>query len=486
MSEPSYRILERIDSGGMAEVFKANATSVRGYQKLVAIKRVLPSLTKNERFVRMFLDEAKLSLHLSHTNIVQVFDLGRAGGTYFIVMEYVEGTDLRKVLSTLQQTGQRLRVEEAVYIALEITKGLAHAHGKKDSEGRDLEIVHRDVSPPNVLLSQEGEVKLTDFGLAKARTHVDDTEPGVVKGKFGYLSPEAAKGKEVDHRSDLFCVGIVLWEMLATRRLFNGEDNAETVKMIKRCEVPFLSEVGRQIPSRLEQIIRTALEEDRDERYQSARQLGRDLGDFMYAYGEAITDFRLSTRIEELGVFAEEREAAEPMDDTAGELLEDELNELVSFEEIGDLDRFLAERYETQTNNTGESQVTEADAEDPRHWWGKATITKEMPQIDDEQVQELRDTWKEGQLSSLLAQGQIYSLDKQREKLKSGESTDPEAEVNPAKQPERAKKADESEPEEHESGGPVFSRTQLVVIGVVAVTVIVGSLLFFWFFFGPF
>ena len=154
MAQPRYQVIERIDAGGMAEVFKAEATSMQGFQKLVAIKRVLPSLTKNQRFIRMFLDEAKVSLHLNHTNCVQVFDLGIADGTYFIVMEFIDGIDLKKVLEYVVQENIVLPVEQAVYITIEICKGLCHAHEKLDLEGRPLHIVHRDISPPNVLLSR--------------------------------------------------------------------------------------------------------------------------------------------------------------------------------------------------------------------------------------------------------------------------------------------------------------------------------------------
>ena len=158
MSQPRYKVIERIDAGGMAEVFKANSSSMQGFQKLVAIKRVLPSLTKKERFVRMFLDEAKVSLHLNHTNCVQVFDLGIADGTYFIVMEFVDGTNLKNVIEHHVKHHHTLSIEHATFISLEICKGLSHAHNKADLDGQPLNIVHRDISPPNVLVSREGEV----------------------------------------------------------------------------------------------------------------------------------------------------------------------------------------------------------------------------------------------------------------------------------------------------------------------------------------
>jgi serine/threonine-protein kinase len=218
-----YRITERVAAGGMAEVFRGVAESIQGFRKNVAIKRVLPALTKNKKFVAMFLDEARLSLHLQHANIVQVFDIGHADETYFIVMEFVEGIDLKRLLEWRRRINRPLTIGQTVYIIMEAAKGLACAHEAAHPEtGRPLGIVHRDVSPPNLLLSRNGEIKLTDFGLAKAAVQVETTDPGVVKGKMSYLSPEAARGEEVDRRADIFAVGILLYEMLTGKRLFYG------------------------------------------------------------------------------------------------------------------------------------------------------------------------------------------------------------------------------------------------------------------------
>src|SRR5690606_10863863 len=205
-----YRPLFKLDAGGMAEVYVAEAESMAGFKKKVAIKRVLPSLLKEERFLRMFLDEARLSLRFNHANIVTVFDIGKSASTYFIVMEYVEGTNLKFILQYLARRRRPMPVHHAVWLLNEILKGLDYAHNLRDSDtGREIGIVHRDISPPNILVSWNGEVKLTDFGLAKASTQLESTDPGVVKGKFAYLSPEAAEGREVDRRADLFAVGIL-------------------------------------------------------------------------------------------------------------------------------------------------------------------------------------------------------------------------------------------------------------------------------------
>ncbi len=229
--DQKYRILEKLDSGGMAEIYRAEAELIQGLKKQVAIKRILPHLTKNEKFVAMFLDEAKLSLYLDHANIVHVFDIGRSGETYFIVMEYVHGPNLRSVNESMHRLGQSIKIEEAIFMMMEVCKGLGSAHDMVSPEdGQSLNIVHRDVSPPNILLSRNGEVKLVDFGLAKAASQVEQTDPGVVKGKFSYLSPEAASGQTVDFRSDLFAVGIILFEVLTGRRLFLGETDYQTVE----------------------------------------------------------------------------------------------------------------------------------------------------------------------------------------------------------------------------------------------------------------
>ncbi|MBM4319221.1 MAG: serine/threonine protein kinase, partial [Deltaproteobacteria bacterium] len=177
MALQRYSVIERLDAGGMAEVFKGKACSIQGIEKLVAIKRILPNLTRNKKFVSMFLDEARLSMTLNHANIVQVFDLGVADNTYFIVMEYVDGPNLKVVSDAARRTGYRIPIHQSIYLMMEVCKALTHAHTKKDSSGRPLCIVHRDVSPPNILLSGEGEVKLTDFGLAKAQSQLENTEP---------------------------------------------------------------------------------------------------------------------------------------------------------------------------------------------------------------------------------------------------------------------------------------------------------------------
>src|SRR6476620_11829824 len=237
-SAQRYRVIEKLESGGMAEVFRAESAGLEGFKKQVAIKRVLPHLSEKKKFISMFLDEARLSAHLSHSNCVQVFDIGVADNADFIVMEYVDGSDLKAILETLKKRGRELPVEEAVFISIKICEGLCYAHELADSEGRQFGVVHRDVSPPNVLITKHGEIKIVDFGLAKASSQLERSEPGIIKGKFSYLAPEAARGQEVDARADIFAIGIMLWELLAGRRLFLGKTDLETVQMVQRSIVP--------------------------------------------------------------------------------------------------------------------------------------------------------------------------------------------------------------------------------------------------------
>ena len=288
MSPPDsrYRITERIAAGGMAEVFKGVAESIQGFRKNVAIKRVLPALTKNKKFVAMFLDEARLSLHLQHANIVQVFDIGHTEETYFIVMEYVDGIDLKTLLEWRRRIGRLLTIGQTVYIIMEASKGLAYAHEAMHPEtGRPLGIVHRDVSPPNVLLSRNGEIKVTDFGLAKAAVQVETTDPGVVKGKMSYLSPEAARGEEVDRRADIFAVGILLYEMLTGKRLFYGETDYQTVELVRAAKIPPISPQNPEVEPELEEIVRKSLARRPDDRFQSATDLQDALAHYLFSRG---------------------------------------------------------------------------------------------------------------------------------------------------------------------------------------------------------
>jgi eukaryotic-like serine/threonine-protein kinase len=296
-----YTIAERLDAGGMAEVFRGVAESIQGFKKNVAIKRILPSLTKNPKFVSMFLDEAKLSLFLQHANIVQVFDIGHADNTYFLVMEYVHGCNLKALLERMKQKGKRMELAHTIYIATEACKALQYAHHCENPENNEsLNIVHRDISPPNILLSKNGEVKLVDFGLAKANSQIESTDPGVVKGKFSYLSPEAASGIEVDKRADIFAVGILLWEMFTGRRLFYGDTDYQTVELVRQARVPSIAAHNQEVEPELEAIVRRALERSPSNRYQEAGDLGDALTQYLFSRRMKVTSRDIGTLVRDV------------------------------------------------------------------------------------------------------------------------------------------------------------------------------------------
>lgn len=293
-SAQRYRVVEKLESGGMAEVFRAESEGLQGFRKQVAIKRVLPHLSSKKKFISMFLDEARLSAQLSHSNCVQVFDIGVGDNAFFIVMEFVDGANLKSIVEHIKKTGRDFPVEVAVYISLELCKGLSYAHELTDPNGVALHIVHRDMSPPNVLVTKHGEVKIVDFGLAKANSQLEKSEPGIIKGKFSYLSPEAAMGQEVDARTDVFAVGIILWELLAGQRLFLGDTDFQTVKRVQAANVPAISGINKKVPQDLERIIAKALARDPSQRYATARDLGNDLTKFLFRFGVPVSTFEVS------------------------------------------------------------------------------------------------------------------------------------------------------------------------------------------------
>jgi serine/threonine protein kinase len=270
-----YLLIRKISSGGMADVYHAKALGIRGFAKTVAIKRIFPHLLDRTRFVRMFTDEAKIAAQLVHPNIVQIYDLGSEAGVPYIAMELVEGRDLFEVLDRLHERGQQLPAGFAVRVAVQLCRGLHHAHELRGADGEPLEIVHRDVSPRNILLGTRGEVKLTDFGVARARDREEHTEHGIIKGKVRYLSPESASGRSIDRRSDLFSLGTVLFEMLTMRPLFDSDSQLDTLLAIRNGEISL--ERFSLVPEPLRPVLQRALQPDPDLRYETADELGRDL-----------------------------------------------------------------------------------------------------------------------------------------------------------------------------------------------------------------
>jgi len=322
-----YYLLERVALGGMAEIYKAKTFGAVGFEKLLAIKRILPHMSQNTEFINMLVDEAKIAVQLNHTNIVQVFDLGKVDDDYFIAMEFIEGMDLRTIMKRLEETGRRMAVEDAAFIIVEVCKGLDYAHRKKDQYGVPLGLVHRDISPQNILISYEGEVKIVDFGIAKAARKATETDAGVLKGKFAYMAPEQARGEEVDSRSDIFPTAIMLYEMLTGKRMFVTESNLQTLEKIKsfHIEPPFLPP---EVPSELEFILMQAMANDPNERYQSAEEFQIDLTKFLYTSALDFTAKNLAELMQEL--FPGRGKVKTPIPENAGVELDTETRLMIS------------------------------------------------------------------------------------------------------------------------------------------------------------
>ncbi len=277
-----YYLTQKIAMGGMAEIFRAKSVGAEGFEKVVVIKRILPHFCEDESFVTMFQDEARVAAHLNHANVVQVFDFDEVENLYYIAMEYVEGEDLKRVLDVGTKEGEPLSIAQAVYIMIEAGQGLDYAH-KREVDGKPLNIIHRDISPHNMMVSYNGEVKIMDFGIAKAASRSTKTRVGTVKGKCAYMSPEQARGKPLDGRSDLFALGVCLWEMLSGKRLFVGDSDFETLNNVLRAEVPSLTEMNAEVPESLNQIVLKSLAKDRDERHKDVAAFVAELRRWFYS-----------------------------------------------------------------------------------------------------------------------------------------------------------------------------------------------------------
>jgi tetratricopeptide (TPR) repeat protein len=296
-----YLLIEKVGSGGMAELFMAKQTGLKGFEKVMAIKRILPHLTQDTEFVTMFINEAKLAALLTHQNIVQIFDLGHMEDSYFIAMEYVMGKDLRTILQRAKVLNMPISVGHALLIISQVCAGLDYAHRKKDLSGQDLNIVHRDISPQNILVSYEGEVKLVDFGIAKAASSSSETRTGILKGKLSYMAPEQACGKPVDRRADIFALGVVLYEMLTGVKLFKGDNDFNTLEKVREAKIePPPTSLNRQVSPELDAIILKALAREPDNRYQSASEFQTALEDHMSKMGYDFSTVRLAQYLQTL------------------------------------------------------------------------------------------------------------------------------------------------------------------------------------------
>lgn len=338
-----YILLDKIATGGMAEIYLAKAPGAENVSKFVAIKRILPQYSNNHEFIEMFKEEAKIAIHLTHANVVSINEFGEQNGLFYLAMQYMDGKNLRQSLNRLKKEKKYFTLPQVVHMIKEAAKGLDHAHRCVDgTTGTPLNITHRDISPQNIMLSYDGEVRIIDFGIAKAESKIETTRAGTLKGKFGYMSPEQAEGYEVDFRTDIFSLGIVLWELLAQDRLFISNNEINTLKKIRECHVPSLRKLDPNIPQELERITNKALARDRTLRYQSAEELAHDLQVFLNKHYPEFTVRDLSQSLKT--IFSEERE------DSRKKMIEYAKLQFPTVEEKTE--------YVSETTNT----VTETDA----------------------------------------------------------------------------------------------------------------------------
>ena len=290
-------------TGGMAEVYLASREGPHGFRKKVALKRILPMVAEDEEFVAMFLDEARITSRLSHPHIARLVEFGKAGDRYFIAYEFVDGRDLRQIFERMNAAGTKLPLNFLLYVFTRICEGLAYAHARKDDAGESIALVHRDVSPQNIVVSYSGDVKLIDFGIAKARGKVSRTQAGTIKGKFGYMSPEQVRSAaSVDQRTDVFSLGVCMWELLTGQRLFTGPNEIMVLDKVRNQAVESPSRHDSKVPQELDKIVIKALAKNPDERYRSARELYKELNAFSDSVGAKASRDEIARTMRELFV----------------------------------------------------------------------------------------------------------------------------------------------------------------------------------------
>ncbi len=295
-----YELVKKIATGGMAEVFKAMSTSIGGFRKLVALKRILPHLSTDAEFVSLFIDEAKLTVTLGHSNIVQVLDFGRIENNYYIAMEFVDGRDMTQVLIKQSQKKATVPIEIACYIIAQTLRGLEYAHTSRGRDEAPLGIVHRDVSPKNIRITPDGSVKIIDFGIARAQNRATETAAGTIKGTLGYMSPEQILGDEIDHRSDIFAYGIVLFQMLTCRNPFDGPTLKERVRRLTSEPIPSIRNYNPALDSEIEGIVARCLDRDIDLRYQDLAEVQNELDAYLARLQVVSPKRRLISFLEEI------------------------------------------------------------------------------------------------------------------------------------------------------------------------------------------
>ena len=277
-----YYLIEKVAQGGMAEIFKGLSYDVHGLKKTVCIKKILPHLAASEEFINSLVHEAKLAVKLVHGNIAQTYDLGKVGDDYFMVMEFVEGKSLSQINRKCVSNSELIPIQHLAYFVSEVLNGLDYMHRRTDEDGNPLNIVHRDISPQNIMVSYSGTVKIIDFGIAKAAFRFEPTDSGILKGKFAYMSPEQALGDSIDQRSDIFSLGVILYEMLTGTRLFKAEDNRETIRNVRRSKVEPPSLIKPDITEELDKIVMRSLAKDKRRRYLFASEMRDDLVKFLH------------------------------------------------------------------------------------------------------------------------------------------------------------------------------------------------------------
>ena len=337
----------------MAEVFKAKAFGVHGFQRILALKRILPNIMEDEDFIKMFIDEARIATHLEHGNIARILELGQHGHSLYIAMEYVQGRDLRELLSRCRKRGIEFPVHLAAYIITEACKGLDYAHRSTDLVGNPLEIIHRDVSPQNILLSWDGAVKICDFGIAKAQNRASQTQAGVLKGKFAYMSPEQVRGKPIDHRSDIFGLGVIAHEMVAGRRLFLGESDFSTLQRVRKADVRPLTLDREDVEEEFSDAILGALKRDPKGRYP-------DASEFASAIQPWLINGRRITGAAELSAFLGELYAAEIAADR------EKMERFLALEAPPGLAEAAAHEVRAESTNTTDLSITDLNVDEDK------------------------------------------------------------------------------------------------------------------------
>ena len=356
-----YDLLYPLGSGGMGEVFLAHQRGDHGIERLVAVKRLLNHLGRQKKLVRLFLDEVRIASQLNHGNIVQVIDHGEVRGRYYMTMEYVHGENLAEVLERLSSLGQRLSLDLLWHLTCGVCEGLAYAHEKKSMDGAPLNIVHRDISPHNILLSFQGEVKVADFGVARAAEQTHETLGGELKGKLAYMSPEQARGKPLDHRSDLYSLGVVLYEVLSGQNPLRRENSMATLEAVRDPQIASLGVVRPDLPQEVVDLVHRVLSPLREDRPASARELHRELGRVARQRGLTASPFDLADRLRELFPESGPREPQADGDATAvGRRADAELEELER-----DTILYLRQRHPDQDPTIGLQAVATGEIDEP-------------------------------------------------------------------------------------------------------------------------